>query len=178
MVATREEIQRVLAMLVASFPMWAKDVDDPVLEQTLRVYERILTDLPAIALEAAVLQHIADSRFFPTAGELRQKTMSLLGPRRPSAMEAWGEVKRAFARYGRYQGPIFENQIAARVVESMGWLSLCDSGNEAADRARFIQAYETFCRREQEDALLLPEVRELLAIEEQRVIPSKERGTK
>lgn len=159
--ATTNEIHRVWMVLISAYPSWEKELSEDKLADTLTIYERLLQDIPGEALEAAALQLIAECKFFPTVAELRAKALSLLGPRSPSPMEAWGEVKMAFSRYGRYQAPKFENPITAKVVQSMGWLSLCDSENEASDRARFIQAYEVLCQRERKDALLLPEVRRL-----------------
>lgn len=173
--ARPEEIEKIWVALCASYPTFGKETDPERLSQTLNIYERLLADLPIEALEAAVMQHIAESRFFPTVAELRTKTMILIGPRRPSAMEAWGDVRKAFSRYGRYRQPEFENPIVAKVVESMGWVSLCDGENEAADRSRFIQAYEIFCRREQEDVLLLPEVRRFLTGYNKIAIEDKDR---
>lgn len=159
--ATTEEVRRIWVALCSAYPCFGKGNSPEQLAQTLKVYERLLGDVPGEALEAAVLQYIAEEKFFPTVAELRTKAVSLFGPRFPSAMEAWGEVRQALSRYGRYQAPKFENPITAKVVQSMGWLSLCDSENEASDRARFIQAYEVLCQREREDALLLPGVRSL-----------------
>jgi hypothetical protein len=173
--ATTNEVHRVWAVLLSAYPSWEKESSEEKLARTLTVYERLLRDIPGEALEAAALQLIAESKFFPTVAELRAKALSLLGPTFPSPMEAWGEVKRAISRHGRYQVPEFDNPITAKVVQGMGWLSLCDSENEAADRARFMQAYDTLCRREQEDALLLPEVRKLAESKRVALIGEKER---
>jgi len=46
-------------------------------------------------------------------------------------------------------------------VQAMGWTRLKESEDYTADRARFLQAYDTLAQRAREDGLLLPQVREL-----------------
>ena len=159
--ATLEEIHRVWALLCASYPGWARDLPRGTLDHTLRVYERLLRDVSGEVLEEAALQHVAASRFFPTVAELREGALSAGGEALPSAIEAWGEVKRELSRCGRYGKPRFQNAIAARIVALLGWVSLCDSGNEAADRARFLESYEELSRRARDEARRLPEARRL-----------------
>ena len=43
----------------------------------------------------------------------------------------------------------------------MGWTRLKESEDYTADRARFLQAYDTLAQRALEDGLLLPQVRAL-----------------
>lgn len=168
--ATKGEVLRVWAMLCAAYPTFARDSAPDALQQTLHVYQQILADVPADVLEATALQHIASSKFFPTVAELRTIAVTLAAPQFPTPMEAWGEVVRARGRWCRYDSngnppsPEYSHAIIARIVRDMGgMIYLQDSENETADRARFLEAYQTLVRREQEDAMLLPVVRDLAA---------------
>lgn len=41
------------------------------------LYAKLLADVPDVVLEAAAQQHMAESRFFPTAAELRQQALKI-----------------------------------------------------------------------------------------------------
>jgi hypothetical protein len=74
----------------------------------------------------------------------------------PDVDNAWAEVLTSIRRYGRYGVPrkgggydavTWSHPAIEDVVRSMGWLSLCDSDNIAADRAHFLKLYETASKR-------------------------------
>ena len=164
-----KDFERIWQALVKSYPTWAKEIGAADLAQTFLVYKRLLADIPADVLEAAVVQHVASSKWFPTIAELRQGARALTTPERTTAMEAWGTVLDAMKSGGArilpggngYYPPEWTDPITARVVASMGWVELCQSDNQEADRAHFMRAYDALVARESSDALLLPMVREL-----------------
>lgn len=160
--ATQREVLRVWAMLLAAYPAFVKDGDPAQLEQTLHVYQQLLADVPGDVLNATAMQHIASNKWFPTVAELRAGAIAITATQYVPAMEAWGELVDAMLDYGSYAPmPQFSNPILAAVVRQMGWKELCQSENPVADRAHFCQAYEARVRRAQDDALTLPQVREL-----------------
>jgi hypothetical protein len=58
--------------------------------------------------------------------------------------------------------PQFANPVTAQVVRCLGgWRSIMASDLQAAERARFIDAYDELVKRERETGLMLPEVRQL-----------------
>lgn len=146
-------------MLCAAYPNYARDNSPATLEQTLHIYQSLLADIPVDVLEATAMQHIAGSRFFPTVAELREGAMAIAAPQYPPAMEAWSEFLNAADSYRPC--PEFANPILNAVIRQMGWIDLCRSENQIADRAHFIQAYERLAARAREDAMLLPAVRDL-----------------
>jgi len=163
---TLDEFKAIWTVLCLAYPTWSRENSAEMMAQTLRLYYRLLRDTPAEVLEAAAIQHVATSRFFPTIAELRETVLTLSAPPTPPAMAAWGELREALAdsRYYRYQdgyheSPKFANPVLQQVVDAMGFGVLQLSEDQVADRARFIQAYETFARRAREDALMLPQVR-------------------
>jgi len=165
-----KDFERIWQALVKSYPTWAKEIGAADLAQTFLVYERLLADIPAPTLEAAVIQHVASSKWFPTIAELRQCAMELVAPQRMTAMEAWGVVLDAMKTGGArilpggngYYPPEWADPIIAKVVVSMGWIELCQSDNQEADRAHFMRAYDAIAQRENADAMLLPPVRQLV----------------
>jgi hypothetical protein len=157
--AKNKTIAKILLMLSAAYPSARLADETPVL------YERLLADISDEVLEAAVMDHIARSPFYPKVSELRQAAAEIAANTRaiPPAAEAWGEVARLIPAYGRDRPPQIENPISAQVVAALGWRNLCLSTNQVADRARFIEAYNEYKRRAADQYVTLPAVRQLAA---------------
>jgi len=154
--ADESTLSRCMRMLVEMYPK------EPMTENRLELYRRLLADVPNDALEAATLQSIASCRFFPTVAELREAAFSLTPVIRglPSAYEAWKEVSDAFLSVGHVGRPKFSHPLIGKAVEGAGgWVNMCLSTNGAAERARFIQAYETLAKREMTEVKMLPQVK-------------------
>jgi len=159
--ATVAEVKRVMLGLAAMFP------NAPVLEDAhFKAYHSILADLDAGLLNLAAKEIGRKSTFYPTAGELRKAAWSLVekanGIR--SAHDAWAEVCKSFGSHGYYRGaPDWSTPLIGKAIAAIGgYHELCISENTAADRARFLQAYESYLERDRDDAAMLPEVRETL----------------
>ncbi len=163
--------------------------DPRELAATLKLYEQMLADIDGEILALAAKTHIARSKFFPTIAELREAALEISRPLRDPAIVAWGDVMAAqnWAWPGRYQElhytvldsdgvtimtemtvrqdrggePPFDNPLTARACQVLGgWRAIMASECPGAERARFIQAYETLAERERDEAVMLPEVRE------------------
>lgn len=138
---TNEHLFSLISAALAAYP------ETRVSENTILVYLAALGDIPHADLARALAEHIAHSEKFPTIAELRR--LALAG-RYPSEAEAWAEVKRGFAQFGRSGEPQFSNPLIGQAVESIGWRALCDStqDNEPIDRAHFMRAYRSLVDRE------------------------------
>jgi hypothetical protein len=142
---TAVEAAKLVAAMIAAFPQAR------VTPGTSPVYERMLADLDYVAAQAAVERLIATSRFMPTVAELRSTVLDLThGERRPGG-EAWGDVLKAIGRVGKYRTPTFADQSVARAVTALGWENICDSDNQVADRARFIELYDQLATSERKE---------------------------
>lgn len=159
--ANEREVFQVLTVMAAAYPGFQLQ------DKTVEVYAEMLADLPGDLLKIAAQQALAESRFFPTIAELRAVATRLTATAdgRPTAHEAWGEVKRAISRHGAWGRPEWSHPLVGRAVECLDWQSLCYSqtDDEPSWRAQFIQAYNVLEGREQESARLLPAVREAVA---------------
>lgn len=167
-VATSTDIQAIWRILSANYVTHAKSLTPAQLAEQLEVWFALLADVDPELLRGAALQHMAASKWFPTVAELREIVAALMVERPPTAMEEWGLVVETFGdlRYYRYADgyhafPEFANPITARVVGAMGWARLKESDDYTADRARFLQAYDTLAQRSRDDAQILPQVRAL-----------------
>lgn len=168
--ASKAEVLKVWAGLSAVYPTFARDTDPATLQQTLHIYQELLSDIPYEILAAAAKQHIGSCKWFPTIAELRQAAVGITTAALPerTGTEAWGIVSDTFTdgRYYQFDDhavtPEFDDPLITATVRAMGgywhlYGSIRDAhGNPAADRARFIECYDALKRRQREETLLLP----------------------
>jgi hypothetical protein len=137
-----------------------------------------LKDLPLDLVQASILEFKASpSAFPPNAGQIRDRAIRLTkrANKVPSAAEAWEEVLKAptdgVVRWSEEtaDGWVIYNQpyqwnspIVGKVARNMGWPEHFWTDFLAADRSRFIQAYEKQLESATEEITSLPEVREYL----------------
>ncbi len=157
----RSETAQILTMLSAAFR------DAPISEMTAELYETMLADLDFQACKTAVFRLIRTSKWLPTIAEVRGAVADVqLGPKR-SGGEAYGDVLAEIRRTGYIGVPRFNDPVVSRCVELMTWRGLCLGENEAADRARFIELYDSLAERERRDVvagIALPPARGGLAL--------------
>lgn len=175
---TEIQAKKLVAVLVAAFPN-SKLTDD-----TVGIYVRMLADLDYPAANAAVEKLLATSKWPPTVAEIREAAVSLHVGEVKSGGEAWGAVLRAIGRYGRNRTPgvDFElgDPVALETVRAMSWRELCDSENQVADRARFIELYDTLAGQSRRKQLSegLPAMQRFRALQadQQRQLEAGDRG--
>ncbi len=160
------EAAELVAVLMAAFPSARPTA------RTSEVYERMLMDLDGKTANAAVERLLATSRFMPTVAEIRDACIDLSHGDRRAGGEAWGECLKAIGRFGVYRSPgkdfSFQDPLVARCVAALGWEPLCNSENQAADRARFIELYDQLAvgHRKNQNAGELPAVQRLKALKD------------
>ena len=157
---TRTEFSKLMAFVTAA-------VDKPVARPTIDAYFEMLQDLPYDLAAVAVKKIIATDEYptLPTIGKIRQAAAEISRGHILSAPEAWGMVLKAVHEYGYYrEGEALASlpgQVA-EVVRWMGWQTICMSEKISVDRGQFLRMYETHQKREQEQALLPPAVRDMM----------------
>ena len=177
--ATAETVSKVWKMLTRAYPDHAgKHLAGAEAVETMRLYQRILGDVPDTALEAACIDHIASSQWWPKAAELRERCVSLLLNEKGllTAPEAWGMVQRRLrvpdhtiiAGVEYVRRPC--DELTERAIEAVGgWSYLRRSEDIVPDRARFLQAYTDIAARERRRAGEHPMVTEArLSLAERR----------
>ncbi len=187
--ATTKTIREIWTALNLAYPYYAKERDSKEILQTLHLYERMLGDIDDGVLKDAAATHIANSKYFPTIAELRGAAVAMvIQPARELALEAWGTVLSAAhqewpGRYTYYEftvhdgpglgetsgtireedvksEPTFANPLTQQVVRMLGgWRAIMASDCQAAERARFVQAYDELAERERQMGQMLPEIR-------------------
>ena len=143
---TRVEVAKLVGVLMAAFP------SNRVTPQTAQVYEEFLQDLDYDKANAAVRRLVTTARFMPAIAEIREACVeSAHGQVRPGG-DAWGDVLAAVRKFGIYRTPQFADPVVARAVQSLGWGEICNSENQAADRARFIELYDRLSKAQRREA--------------------------
>jgi hypothetical protein len=166
--ASNDEITAIWRLMTTNYsyitkPQAGESVRDceERLARLLDIWGQLLADIPVEVLHAASLQHISESDFFPTPHNFRDAAARIMCPRRQGAVEAWGEVVRAFSTYHN-STPEFTDPITTAVVNHLGWRNLCMSEMQAADRKNFVECWTTIANREKQDATMLPQVRDMI----------------
>lgn len=162
--ATQETITKATMLLFAA-PL-ANKPDSTAVNATLKVFMATLADIDDGLLVAAVTQHIATSKWFPAVADLRETAVSLIyrADDVPDAYTAWQQVNRALRNYGSWHLAEAEaslHPLALKAINSLGGLveyGRSDIDDQTSWRARFISAYDTYQRRQSEDAMMLPAV--------------------
>lgn len=173
--ASSEEIRAVFNLLTTNYGYIQREKTPQEMASLLDLWIQLLADLDGDTLRVATLKHVSESKWFPSIAELREQAASILCPNSKTAIEAWGDVVRAFHNFGQYQTPKFDDEITAEVVRDLGWVELCNSEMPEADRARFIQGYEAMTKRRKTESVALPQVQQYIAqIAEARSIPRLE----
>lgn len=167
---TKSEVAKLVAVLMAAYPNSLSN------QQTSAAYERMLVDLDYALTNAALERLIATSRYLPSIAEIRETAHAIVvGERRPGG-DAWGLVLSTVHRWGFYRSTeakaalLEADPVAARCVAALGWEELCNSENQQADRARFIELYDKLSVQEKHKALSesLPAMQRYRAIEATR----------
>jgi len=142
--ATKNEFTNIMTVLVSAYPGFA------FVDPTSEVYLDLLADIPGKLLNAAALEHISRSKYFPTVAELRQTAFDLLQGQPgqpPDAHSAWVEVQKAFDEIGKWGQPVFSEPLIGEAVRALNWPALCRSDNPVSDRAHFVQVYQALLER-------------------------------
>ena len=153
-------IAEVLTVLAAAYPRFQLPA------ATVRIYEQTLSDIPVEVLRAATLDLIAESKFFPTVAEIRKSAFALMAEQGGAigAYEAWA-LALDFVREGRGNPIIGKSRvwdippaIEQTVRQVGGWIHLAQAENVAADRARFVEAYDRALEKREYQARRLPQI--------------------
>lgn len=160
---TLPQLAKILGTVMLSFPAFSKKMTGPERKAMFRAYHEILGDLDAETLLKVAQSLTGTATFYPSAGELRRAYFDLTDTASniPDAYQAWAEVKALFRRgYSMRRPPTAESVTHPRVLAALdgigGWRSLCVSVNDVADRARYVEAYKTFTKRDQYRERMLP----------------------
>lgn len=156
---TEGEAGRVVKLVLGNYPTQRQRMSAADVEAMLVMWFAVLEDVGYEAARDAVVRIAKTSRWMPSPAEVRAAIGAATGPE-AVGLEAWSAVRKAVGRYGAYRVPgvdfTFEDPITAQIVSPELWLEICASEMIAAERARFVEAYEQISRRERTVRQLAP----------------------
>lgn len=124
-----------------------------------------LQDIPYKIAQAGLQKWVATNKWSPSIADIREMTSGITFGEIPDWGEAWSETQKAIRRFGSYRvAEALESlsPLTRKVVERIGFMNLCMSDNESADRANFRMIYETLAERQKRDAQLPAPLKEML----------------
>ena len=147
---------RVQAVCDELWPHSERAVDDDRLTVRVELRQEIDDGITAAGAQAAMAYvEGAGKEFAPVVGVIRKRALALRQQVTgsggvPSGADAWAEVLQLIQRRGHIRPPEAEHcshPAIFKAVETFGWMNLCLSENQMADRAHFIRFYEDISSR-------------------------------
>lgn len=160
---TKTEYTQLVALVTGLWPNNRWEV------ATIRAGERLLLDLPAADVLAAVEMLAAEGeRFAPNPGQIRKAAVEMAtiaaGSDMPDADDALSEVYEAIARVGYYRTPTWSHEAIGAAVDAFGgWQAVCLDENPEAFRAHFMKLYASAVTRRRRQEVAPESVRQLIA---------------
>lgn len=155
----RVEIIKLVGICSLNYRNWPEPGKE---EALISLWETMLDDIDYEVGRIVIKKFMSESVYPPTIADIRARIADVTVARGKTGIEAWGDVKTAIRRFGSYNEDKAMDSLRGatkKVVESIGFRTLCLSENEMADRAHFLKVYDMVEKREREDALLLPEIK-------------------
>ncbi len=157
----KPEAAKLVAVIIASCPQQSGRLDGKRVESMIDAFSSLLSDMTYAECNAAVSIILQTSPYLPAVADIRGKVLELKHGPVAAGGEAWGSVLSAMKKEGSYRTPgvefRFRDPVTAHCVQLMGWKDMCLSENVVADRARFIQLYDSLAvqeRKEQQAPML------------------------
>ena len=164
--------QEVLTLLYLEKRLFPREkalaVPGDELKDIAKAQAEMLGDVPFEVGKAAVAAHAASSPYAPAVSEIRAYARKLTEPPALTADEAWALAIRAVRRFGvgdkNYTTGKYPHQMAKesvppevwRVMELMGYASMCRSDREDVLRGQFVRAWERQQQARTERESILP----------------------
>ena len=158
----RADIIKLIKILSANYRKWPEEGKE---EDTVLLWEMMLSDIPLETAKSAIQIHISRSVYPPTVADIRDAAARITGPQIMDAIEAWAQVTKAVRLYGYYrqqEAIASMSEEVAHMVKNFGWQEICMNDNPDTLRAQFRRAWETQNKRKKEGSLFAPELSALL----------------
>jgi len=143
----KAETQTILALLKVAYPYSFKDLTSIDRNALVGLWCEMLSDTDVITAKMAIKSLIAHSKFVPSINEVRAEIVKLINPASQiTADEAWGEVKKAIAKFGMYRpNEAYDSmsELTREIVKRLTWVDLCLSENSDVSMSNFIKLFNT-----------------------------------
>jgi len=144
---TKQETTIILGILKTAYPRFYIDLSEEAVKETILLWNEMLSDYTLQVVKIAIKKLIAEMIYPPTVAEVRASLVEITTKPVLDVSEAWGQIKKAIAKYGYYQEKKALESMNDEVREiaiRFGFKNLCMSENQMADRAHFIKLYDRY----------------------------------
>lgn len=159
---TREEFARLVMAIRTYYP---KEKILPNKEAMQLWYEQ-LEDLDYRTLSASLQKWVNTEKWSPTIADLRRLSAEITTPSLDiDAGQSFQEARKMIQTYGRYRREdalANMSPITRKVVERMGYDTMCDCENIEVERGQFTRIFDNLSQRERQDAQLPSKLKELI----------------
>lgn len=153
---TEQETSRVLMAMLGAHPDLAGRLTAEQSRAMVKTWTVVLADLDYQVCDRALLRLLATREKPPSVAAVRAAALELIRGVPKGGGEAWGGVVKLLARFGVHRHPTLADVGDAAAWQALqaigGWAAFCNSENSAADRARFVEAYDKIAARETTEA--------------------------
>lgn len=170
--ATEKEVRKLITSVMPLFANYRPPDNEDDALALVKAWHMVIGHLEPDVISAALRAAVTRTEFFPTPKLVLELAVELTVAPKRSGADAWGDVTTAINTHHSYHPPdmdggaldatnyrwSFADPIVGKVVRGMGWLYLCMSTDQMADRAHFIKAYEQERDRAHADGRLTPEL--------------------
>lgn len=167
------EIIKLISLCSTNYRNWPEDGKEKAL---IDLWTTMLSDVDFEIAQAAVQKYMAESVYPPTVADIRARVADITVFREKTGIEAWGDVKDAIRKFGSYNEKKAMDSLTGvtrKVVQGIGFRTLCLSEDEMADRAHFLKVYDVLAKRERDDQLLLPQTKQLMQRYQPNLLPER-----
>jgi hypothetical protein len=159
---TQEEFARLVMAIRTYYP---KEKILPNKEAMQLWYEQ-LNDLEYATLSMSLQKWVNTEKWSPTIADLRRLSTEITTPSLDiDAGQSFQEARKMIQTYGRYRREdAFANMtpITRKVVERMGYDTMCDCENIEVERGQFTKIFDNLSQRDKQDAQLPSKLKELI----------------
>lgn len=162
---TREETQKLLAMMQATYPNY-NPIDKTA---SVNVWFAILADCDWKVVQTAFVAYVREntSGFAPTPGQIIEKIQMLTAPEELNEMEAWSMVSKAIRNSGYSSQQEFD-KLPETVKQAVGspnqlhaW-AIDSEYNESVVSSHFVKCYRTVVERKKAISKMPQNIRNLI----------------
>lgn len=158
---TKEEFKLFALALKTYYPKDGLLPNNPAMD----LWYAQLQDLPYEVASTALNKWVATNKWSPTIADIRSASAELMQGETPDWGAGWEKVLKCIGAYGyNRQEEALESmdEITRECVKRLGWMNLCISENQMADRANFRQIYEELVARKHQKQVIPLEVMQVI----------------
>lgn len=164
---TRDEIITILGTLKTAYPKFYAEMSKEEMYNTIDLWTEMFAHENTATVVAAVKNLINTFKWPPTIADVKEEMYKLTEEEKQTPVEMWNLIKKAMrnSAYNSYEEFNKLPEIAQRFVGSPNQLkewALDIDYNDSVVKGQFLKQFEILQKRDKEEKMMLPEVRNLI----------------